>query len=215
MPEGEASLSRILLAYQERALTWRTKANIAIMVQAFKSITDKELMQLSSQNPELRFERNADGTLSTMPPTGKISGNRELKAGAYLFAFVDQNDLGEVFSSSTGFILPNGALRSPDAAFIARSRLPEGWDVGEDEFCEIVPDVAIEIRSKTDNLTQLQEKMEEYIENGVKLGWLIDRANRRAFVYRADGSITQYRENATLEGEDVIPRFTLALQRLL
>ncbi|MEM9538492.1 MAG: Uma2 family endonuclease [Cyanobacteria bacterium P01_E01_bin.42] len=185
------------------------------MVQAFKPATDDELMRLSSQNPELRFERNADGTLSTMPPTGKISGNRELKADAYLLVFADQNDLGEVFSSSTGFLLPNGALRSPDAAFIARSRLPEGWDSGEDEFCEIVPDFVIEIRSKTDSLTQLQEKMKEYIENGVNLGWLIDRTNRRAFVYRADGSITEYPQNATLAGEDVIPGFTLALQRLL
>ena len=191
------------------------KNAIARVMQAVKPITDEELMQLSSQNPELRFERNADGTLVTMPPTGKISSNRELKAGAYLFAFVDRNELGEVFSSSGGFRLPNGALRSPDAAFIARQNLPEGWDTGEDEYCEIVPDFVIEIRSKTDSLTKLQAKMEEYIENGVQLGWLIDRVNRRAFVYRADGSITQYRENARLEGEDIIPGFTLALQRLL
>ena len=109
------------------------------MTPAIKPITDAALMQLSSQNPELRFERNADGTLSTMPPTGKISSNRELKAGAYLFAFVDSNELGEVFSSSGGFILPNGALCSPDVAFIARERLPEGWDTGEDEFLRYSP----------------------------------------------------------------------------
>ncbi|MDJ1172670.1 Uma2 family endonuclease [Roseofilum capinflatum] len=185
------------------------------MTLAIKPITDAELMQLSSQNPGLRFERNADGTLITMPPTGKISGNRELKAGAYLFAFVDSHELGEVFSSSTGFILANGALCSPDAAFIAQERLPEGWDTGEDEFCDIVPDFVIEIRSKTDSLTKLKAKMAEYIDNGVKLGWLIDRINRRAFVYRADGSITQYPENAILEGEDVIPGFTVALQKIL
>jgi Uma2 family endonuclease len=98
------------------------------MAQAWSVVTDEELMQLSSQNPELRFERNADGTLATMPPTGGISGNRELKAGAYLLSWVDSQGLGEVFGPSTGFKLPNGAVRSPDAAFVAKGRLPEGWD---------------------------------------------------------------------------------------
>ncbi|WP_416309803.1 Uma2 family endonuclease [Spirulina sp. 06S082] len=185
------------------------------MIQALKFITDEELMQLSSKNPELRFERNADGTLITMAPTGQISSNRELKVGAYLFAFVESNNLGEVFSSSGGFRFPNGAVRSPDAAFIAKDRLPEGWDTGEDKFCSIVPDLVVEIRSKTDSLKMLKEKMEEYIENGVKLGWLIDRAHRQAFVYRGDGSITQYRENAILSGEEVVPGFTLDLKKLL
>ena len=82
-------------------------------VQSFYTVTDEELMQMSSPNPELRFERNADGTLETMPPTGGISGNREIKAGAYLFNWVESQDLGEVFSSSMGFRLPNTAVRSP------------------------------------------------------------------------------------------------------
>ena len=104
------------------------------MVQITSTITDQELMKLSSQNPELRFERNADGTLVTMAPTGKISGNREARAITYVSIWVQENDLGEVFSSSTGFKLPNGAVRSPDVAFIAKDRLPLGWDEGEDEF---------------------------------------------------------------------------------
>lgn len=186
-----------------------------IMVQKFYTVTDEELMQLSSQNPELRFERNADGTLETMPPTGGISGNREMKAGAYLLHWVETNDLGEVFSSSTGFKLANGAVRSPDAAFVAKGRLPEGWDEGEDEFINLAPDFVIEIRSKTDSLSKLKEKMQEYIDNGVRLGWLIDRRNKQALVYRADGSITQYPATATLSGEEVVPGFTLALKSLL
>lgn len=184
-------------------------------VQSESAIADDELMQMSSQNPELRFERNANGSLMAMAPTGGISGNRELKAGAYLLAWVESQDLGEVFSSSTGFRLPNTAIRSPDVAFVAKKRLPLGWDQGEDDFINLAPDFVIEIRSKTDPLETLRSKLLEYIANGVRLGWLIDRINRQAFVYRADGTITQYPETATLSGEEVVPGFNLALSKLL
>jgi Uma2 family endonuclease len=185
------------------------------MVQAQFSITDEELMHISSMNPELRFERNADGSLVTMAPTGGISGNREIKAGSRLLVWVEDHDLGEVFSSSTGFKLPNGAVRSPDAAFVAKGRLPQDWDQGEDKFVDLAPDFVIEIRSKSDSLEGLKEKMQEYIENGVKLGWLVDRRHQTAFVYRSDRSITQYPASATLTGEEVVPRFELALKSLL
>ncbi len=180
-----------------------------------RGITDEELMQLSSANPELRFERNADGSLLTMAPTGGISSNREIKAGARLLVWVEDHDLGEVFSSSGGFRLPNSAVRSPDTAFVAKGRLPIDWDQGEDEYINLAPDFVIEIRSKTDSLSTLQAKMQEYIQQGVKLGWLVDRKNRCAYVYRADGSITQYPETAMLAGEAVVPGFTLPLSRLL
>jgi Uma2 family endonuclease len=185
------------------------------MAQAWSVVTDEELMQLSSQNPELRFERDADGTLVTMAPTGGISGNRELKAGAYLLTWVDSQGLGEVFGPSTGFKLPNGAIRSPDAAFVAKGRLPKGWDALEDQFLALSPDFVIEIRSKTDSLETLQAKMREYITLGVRLGWLIDRKNQRAWVYRADGSVTQYPATAILDGEGVVPGFTVVLNSLL
>ncbi len=180
------------------------------MVQA-KSISDQDLMQLSSMNPELRFERNADGSLVTMPPTGGISGNREAKAITRLSLWAESQNAGECFSSSTGFKLPNGAVRSPDAAFIAKDRLANDWDQGEDEFVTVLPDFVIEIRSKSDSLSDLQDKMQEYIENGVRLAWLIDRQNQQAFAYRADGTITQYPKTATLDGETVAPGFQLKL----
>lgn len=186
-----------------------------ITVQSLYTVTDEELMLMSSQNPELRFERNANGTLETMPPTGGISGNREIKAGAYLLNWVESQDLGEVFSSSTGFRLANTAVRSPDAASVAKGRLPEGWDKEEDKFINLAPDFVIEIRSKNDSLTKLKAKMEEYISNGVKLGWLIDSKNQQALVYRRDGSITQYPATAVLSGEDIVPGFTLLLKKLL
>ncbi len=185
------------------------------MSQTVSTISDADLMQLSLQNPQLRFERNADGTLVTMTPVGKISGNREIKAGSSLLVWVEQQKLGEVFSSSTGFKLSNGAIRSPDAAFVAKERLPYQWDEGEDGFLNLAPDFVIEIRSKSDNLDSLKAKMEEYRNNGVRLGWLIDRYNSQALVYRQDSSITQYSSNVILNGEDVVPGFTLALSILL
>jgi Uma2 family endonuclease len=180
-------------------------------------------MLMSSKNPELRFERNADGTLVTMPPTGAISGNREAKAGAYLLTWVESHDLGEVFGPSTGFKLTNNAVRAPDAAFVSKERLPADWEDREDGFLDLAPDFVIEIRSKTDSLKELKAKMEEYIANGVRLGWLIDsrsetlreRQNQQALVYRIDGSITQYPATAILSGEDVVPGFTLPLKSLL
>lgn len=185
------------------------------MTQAPVSLTDEELMRISAMNPQLRFERNADGSLITMAPTGGISSNREIKAGAYLLIWVETHDLGEVFSSSGGFRLPNGAVRAPDAAFVAKGRLSATWDHGEDEFLPLAPDFVIEIRSKSDSLEALKEKMQEYIENGVRLGWLIDRRNQQAWVYRSDRSVTQYPATATLTGEDVVPGFQLALKSLL
>jgi Uma2 family endonuclease len=185
------------------------------MVDIAPTITDAELIRLSCQNPELRFERDADGTLVTMPPIGSISANREVKAITRLAIWVEQNQLGEVFSSSGGFKLANSAVRSPDAAFVAKERLPSGWREREDEFLDLAPDFVIEIRSKTDSLPKLKRKMEEYRENGVKLGWLIDSHNKQAFVYRQDGTITCYPANAILSGEDVVPGFTLALEILL
>ncbi|WP_445634456.1 Putative restriction endonuclease domain-containing protein [Nostoc sp. DSM 114161] len=186
-----------------------------VTVESLYAVTDEELMLMSFQNPELRFERNANGTLETMPPTGGISGNREIKAGAYLLNWVESQDLGEVFGPSTGFRLANMAVRSPDAAFVAKGRLPEGWDEQEDKFINLAPDFVIEIRSKNDSLAKLKAKMEEYIANGVQLGWLIDSKNQQALVYRRDGSVTQYPATATLSGEDVVPGFMLPLKKLL
>jgi Uma2 family endonuclease len=176
---------------------------------------DDDLMQMSAENPELRFERNADGTLETMCPTGGISGNRELRAGALLLAWVESQELGEAFGPSTGFRLKNTAVRSPDAAFVAKGRLPDDWDSTEDKFLDLAPDFVIEIRSKNDSLEKLKTKMQEYIANGVQLGWLIDRQNQQALVSRSDGTVTQYPATAVLQGENVVPGFSMALQKLL
>ncbi len=183
-------------------------------MQSWWTVTDEELILISSKNPDSQLERNADGTLVIMPPTGEISGNREAKAGAYLVSWLESQDLGEVFDPSTGF-KANTAIKLSDAAFVARGRLAEDWDEQEDRFLNLAPDFAIEIRSKTDSLETLQAKMREYIDNGVRLGWLLDRQNQQAWVYRADGSVTQYLATAVLNSDDVVLGFTLAVRSLL
>ncbi len=180
-----------------------------------RAISDTELMRLSAMHSELRLERNADGSLVAAPPRGWISGNCESRAISRLMVWVEDHGLGEAFSSSSGFRLPNGAVRSPDTAFIAKARLPEAWDQQQDEYIDIVPDFVIETRSQNNSLTKLKEKMQEYIEQGVQLGWLVDRKNKAGHVYRADGSVTQYPEAAVVSSEVVVPGFELGLKTLL
>lgn len=193
------------------------------MADSWAAITDEEQMRMRSQNSQLRVERDADETRVTLLPAGGISGNREAKAVAYLLNWVETHNLGEVFGPGTGFRLENEAEPSsdgvtfltPDAAFVAKGRLPDGWDKGEDTFLNLAPDFVIEICSKTDDLEAIKAKMQEAVSKGVQLGWVIDRENQQAFVYRADGLITQYPATAILKGEDVVPGFKLALKYLL
>lgn len=193
------------------------------MADSQAALTEEELMRMSLENPELRFERKPDGTLIPIPSTGGISGNREAKAVAYLLNWVETHDLGDVFGSGTGFILGCDTVQNsklvtslmPDAAFVAKGRLPEAWDQGEDTFINLAPDFVIEICSKTDDLEASKAKMQESVSYGVQLGWLIDHQNEQALVYRADGLISQYPATAILSGEDVVPGFKLALKYLL
>jgi Uma2 family endonuclease len=193
------------------------------MADSWAALTEEEQIRMSLHNPELRFERKPDGTLMTLPQTGGISGNREAKAVAYLLNWVESHDLGEVFGPGTGFKLENNAeqdsdevtLLTPDAAFVAKGRLPQGWDKGEDTFLHLAPDFVIKICSKSDTLEAIKAKMQESVSKGVQLGWVIDRPNEQALVYRADGLITQYPATAILSGGDVVPGFKLALKYLL
>lgn len=139
------------------------------------SITHKNFIQLAQINRDLQLERTAKGELIVMPPTGSETGNRNLDIAGQLWLWNRQNQLGIAFDSSTGFHLPNGADRSPDASWIRQER----WDLLTQEereiFAPICPDFVLELRSKNDAIEKLQAKMIEYMENGASLGWLIDR----------------------------------------
>ncbi|MEG5162164.1 Uma2 family endonuclease [Microcoleus sp. AT3-A2] len=179
------------------------------------NLTDEQFFQLCQNNRDYQFERTASGELIIMPPTGSETSKRNMDLSYQLRAWSRQNNLGVAFDSSGGFTLPNGADRSPDASWVKKER----WDAltpeQKDSFAPLCPDFVVELRSRTDSLKKLQEKMQEYIENGAKLGWLIDRQNRRVEIYRPGQDVEILENPATLSGEDVLPGFVLNLEEIM
>lgn len=180
-----------------------------------RSLSDAELLRLCETNPQLRIERDAHGQLLLMSPTSPRTGRRNVRLLLALGNWSDETELGESFDSSTGFTLPNGALRSPDASWIRMDRWEAVPEADKERFARICPDFVAELRSKTDRLPALQAKMREWMDNGCRLGWLIDPENEQAFIYRTDGSVTTVDTfDTNLDGEDVLPGFSLPLARL-
>ncbi|GAX34838.1 Uma2 family endonuclease [Nodularia sp. NIES-3585] len=177
-------------------------------------LTDEQFFQLCQNNRDLRLERTAEGELIIMPPTGWKSGNRNSKLTARLEVWADADSTGLAFDSSTGYKLPNGANRSPDASWVSRERL-EALNPDPAKFLPMAPDFAVELRSASDSLQTLQLKMQEYIDNGVRLGWLIDPQNQRVEIYRSGQEVEVLQLPISLSGEDVLPGFVLDLAEIL
>ncbi|NEO82166.1 Uma2 family endonuclease [Moorena sp. SIO4G3] len=179
-------------------------------------VSHQQFEQLANANRDLRLERTAQGKLIVNPPTGWETGKRNLSITRQLGNWYEENpEKGEAFDSSTGFELPNGSNRSPDSSWVSRHR----WDALTEEqkqtFPKVCPDFVIELRSKSDSLKELQAKMQEYIDNGLRLGWLIDPQNQRVEIYRS-GQKTEVIDNPKeLSGEAVLPGFKLKLQGIL
>ncbi|MCW5312769.1 Uma2 family endonuclease [Nostoc sp. KVJ3] len=177
-------------------------------------LTDEQFFQLCQNNRDLRLERTAEGELIIMPPTGWESGNRNSRLTQRLGNWTDADGTGLAFDSSTGFKLPNGANRSPDASWVSRERL-EALKPDPAKFLPLAPDFAVELRSASDSLKTVQQKMQEYIENGVRLGWLIDPQNQQVEIYRPGQDVEILRSPTSLSGEDVLPGFILDLAQIL
>jgi Uma2 family endonuclease len=177
---------------------------------------DSLFLELVRMNPDNRIERTAQGEIQIMAPTGGETGNRNFKVNYYFEAWNLQRKLGRFFDSSTAFRLPSSAIRSPDISFIAQDRWEELSKSEKESFPPICPDFVLEIRSKTDRLTDLQEKMEEWMSNGCKLGWLLDLDNLQFFIYRP-GKETENLDGIEtfLKGEGVLEGFELSIQDLL
>ena len=178
------------------------------------NLTDEEFFQLCQNNRDLRFERTAAGELIIMPPTGSDTGNRNFDIAVELGIWNKQTKLGKGFDSSTGFKLPNGKDVSPDVAWIKKERWDSLTSEQQNKFAPIAPDFVIELRSASDNLKLLQEKMQEYIANGVKLAWLIDIKQRKVFIYRPNCGVAELDNPQTLTGEDILPGFVLDLSEI-
>ena len=177
-------------------------------------LTREQFYQLCEENPDLKLERNAQGELIIMPPTGGETGRSNVNLILQVASWNEQSQLGEVFDSSTGFTLPSGSDRSPDVSWVEKSR----WDAltkeQKEKFIPLCPDFVIEIMSPNDSLKKTQNKMQEYIENGCRLGWLINRKKQEVEIYRPGQDVEVLKFPQTISGENVLSGFVLHLQRI-
>lgn len=178
-----------------------------------KPMTDDELLAFSSLNPDLRVELSAEGDLIIMPPAGGATGRRNAALTAQLFNWAKQDGTGKTFDSSTGFRLPNGAVRSPDASWVSNSRLntltKEQWET----YLPLCPEFVLELLSPTDTIKVAKDKMREYLDNGSQLGWLIDPQRRHVHVY-TPGGVEALENPATVSADPLLSEFVLELSDL-
>ena len=161
-------------------------ASVSLMVNfpAIKSMDIEQFYEFCQANRDLRIERTASGEVIITPPAFSDTGNRNIKIVQQLTNWADYDTTGETFDSSAGFSLPNGATRSPDASWIKLERWNALSEEQQASFAPICPDFVSELRSRSDSLRGLQDKMQEYIDNGASLGLLIDRKIRKVYIYR-------------------------------
>lgn len=179
-----------------------------------KEMDDEEFYEFCRINSELRIERTKDGAIIVMPPTYTNTGGRNFELAGSFWAWVKQDGTGKGYDSSTGFTLPNGAKRSPDVSWIRNERWDALSDKDQERFARICPDFVVELRSESDSLKTLQEKMEEYIENGALLGWLIDPLKKQVHVYRPDTAVEVLDNPPTISGEPLLHGFILNVQEI-
>ena len=175
-------------------------------------MTDEQFFQLCQDNRDLRFERNSNGDILIMPPTGGETSNRNIEISYQVQAWSRQSKLGIAFDSSAGFTLPNKADRSPDASWIPLEKWNNLTPQQRQKFLPLCPDFVIELRSPSDSFKTLQNKMKEYLENGTKLGWLINPKAKQVEIYRQGKEVEILDNPTTLSGEDVLPDFVLDLE---
>jgi Uma2 family endonuclease len=187
---------------------------ITLNLNSIIKLTSEQFYQLCEENPDLKLERNANGELIVMPPTGGETGKSNSTANAQIWTWNDRTELGEVFDSSTGFTLPNKADRSPDVSWVEKSRWSALTPEQREKFIPLCPDFVIELVSLSDSLKKSQEKMQEYMENGCRLGWLINRKKREVEIYRPGQDVEVLQSPLTLSGENVLPGFVLNLQKI-
>jgi len=187
---------------------------ITLNLNSIIKLTSEQFYQLCEENPDLKLERNAHGELIVMPPTGGETGKSNSTANAQIWTWNDRTELGEVFDSSTGFTLPNKADRSPDASWVEKSRWSALTPEQREKFIPLCPDFVLELVSPSDSLKKTQEKMQEYMENGCRLGWLINRKKREVEIYRPGQDVEVLQCPLTLSGENVLPGFVLNLQKI-
>lgn len=180
-----------------------------------RKLNDEEFEQFCAQNPELRIEMTSEGKMIIMLPVTAKGSNRNFQLIGRFWAWAEKDDSGVGFDSSGGFTLPNGAKRSPDVSWISRERWDSISEQEKDEFVKLCPDFVVELRSKGDKLKPLQKKMEEYIENGAQLGWLIDPLKKKVHIYRPGAPVEILDNPKEISGEPLLKGFTLKLDGII
>jgi Uma2 family endonuclease len=189
--------------------------NLVIPPDVHLRISDEDFGRLCRANPDLRLERTARGELVVMAPAGTESGGRNAKLTTRLGVWTEADGTGEHFDSSTGYTLPNGATKSPDASWIRKERWNALTPEQKKKFAPICPDFAVELCSPSDDREMAREKMREYVSQGLCLGWLIDPIDGTVEIYRPGRPVETLDKPATLTGEDVLPGFVLDLKGIL
>ncbi|KAM3108008.1 Uma2 family endonuclease [Phormidesmis sp. 146-33] len=187
---------------------------VTVHLPSLNTSTHEKFYEFCQVNPDLRIERTAQGEVIIMPPTFSDTGNRNFDLAVELGIWARQDGTGICFDSSAGFTLPNGAVRSPDASWIRLDRWNALTDEQKASFAPICPDLVIELRSASDSLTTLQNKMQEYLDNGARLGLLIDRQNRTAHVYRPNVTPDILNDPESVSGDPELPKFTLRMTKI-
>jgi Uma2 family endonuclease len=176
------------------------------------SMDDEQFLAFCSENGDLRIERTAEANLVIMPPAGEDTPIKCSELNRQLANWAKEDGTGRAFGSSAGFTLPNKAIRGPDAAWVLRERLAALTLEKKKPFVQLCPDFVVELRSPSDRLADQQKKMQEYIANGARLGWLIDPRTRRIYVYRPGSAVERLDNPATVAGDPVLPGFLLDAQ---
>ena len=188
---------------------------LTLNLNGIAELNDDELFRLCEANKEIRIERNTHGELILMAPTGSESSRKNNEIGRQLANWNKEQGLGYTFDSSGGFRLPNGAMRAPDLAWIARERWENLSDEERRTFAPLTPDFIVELMSDSDYPELSRQKMEEWMENGCRLGWLIDPEREEVHIYRQNGQRETVRGfDQTLSGEEILPGFLLHLVEL-
>jgi Uma2 family endonuclease len=187
---------------------------LVLRLRPVLDLSDDQLLALCALNGDLRIERNAQGDLLIMPPTGYETGDRNAEITMQLRTWAKRDGTGTAVDSSTGFRLPNGAMRAPDGAWIPHARLAAIPSEERRKFLPLCPDFVIELRSPTDALRDVRAKMEEYLANGARLGWLIDPGPRHVYVYRPSAPVERLDNPDTISGDPVLPGFVLDLREM-
>ena len=184
------------------------------LINVTQPVTHEQFEQLCRKYRKLRLELTSTGELIVMPPTGAETGRSNAHLTYQLMAWTEKDATGVCFGNTAGFILPNGAIRSPDGSWIKREKWDSLTDQQKKRFSPWCPDFVVELRSPSDRLSELRNKMLEFMENGASLGWLIDPSKRQVYVYRPNQEVITLDNPETVSGDPLLPGFTLILTKI-